>query len=408
MAKKEDTLILYNKLENLLFYTKNLLIKYPKSERFDLCTDVKQSCYKMLAIVMYALKEKENAKRLEYLLKCDVEISIQKTLARVSYKMKYITDKNFMTWGNLLEEIGRILRRLDQKMPSKLNNIYFEKVKFRKLYEAYERAARAKHENKEVVLFEMNLASNLYNICLDLYRGTYMVGKYRKFYVYEPKKREILALPFRDRVMHQAVENLQKYMRNMYRANPEFYILKCDISKFFNNINKKILYRLITHRIKDKAFLNCTRSLIFDSTPNQGIPIGNYTSQFFANIYLTELDIYIKQNLKIKYYVRYMDDFILLLDSKEKAKEVLEQIKKFLKEKLKLELNKKTNYFKAKQGVNFLGYHIYINKIKLLNHNKKRIYKRVRMWNDFYERKELDIMKASESLKSWLGHASLR
>ena len=103
-----------------------------------------------------------------------------------------------------------------------------------------------------------------------------------------------------------------------------------------------------------------------------------------------------------------MDDFILLVDSKEEAKEVLQKIRIFLRKKLRLELNKKTNYFKAKQGVNFLGYHIYVHKVKLLNRNKKRIYKRVRIWNTLYDRKELDIMKAAESLKSWVGHASIR
>lgn len=197
-------------------------------------------------------------------------------------------------------------------------------------------------------------------------------------------------------------------MRNCYLANPNFYIIKCDISKFFNSIDKEILFHLIEHRIKDKHFLRCTRSLIFDGRCGKGIPIGNYTSQFFANIYLTELDVFIKQTLRIKYYIRYMDDFILLVDSKEEAKEVLQKIRIFLRKKLRLELNKKTNYFKAKQGVNFLGYHIYVHKVKLLNRNKKRIYKRVRIWNTLYDRKELDIMKAAESLKSWVGHASIR
>lgn len=203
MAKKEDRLILYNKIENLLFYTKNLLIKYPKSERFDLCTDIKQGIYRMLADVMFALKEKDNSKRIVYLKKCDVEIAIQKTLARLSYKMKYITDQNFMTWGRNLDEIGKILRWMDKKMPRKLKNIFVDKIKFKKMYEAYERASKGKHENKEIILFEMNLASNLLDICINLYNGTYKVGNYRKFYVYEPKKREILSLPFRDRVMQQ-------------------------------------------------------------------------------------------------------------------------------------------------------------------------------------------------------------
>jgi len=438
MAKKEDTLVLYSKLETLLFYAKNLLIKYPKSEKFDLCSDIKQSCYKMLALVMYAIKEKDNNQRLKFLKTCDVELSIQRTLVRLSYKMKYITDKNFMTWGNLLEEIGKILRRLDKKMPRKLNNFYLDKIKFRNMYEAYERAAKAKHENKEVVLFEMNLARNLFELCLDLYNGTYRVGQYRKFFVYEPKKREILALPFRDRVMqqwyveefikpifvpkmitdshacikgrglHKAVGNLQRYMRNMYKVNPEFYIIKCDISKFFNNIDKHILIKIIEHRIKDKNFLKCTKTLIFDGSKRNGIPIGNYTSQFFANIYLTEMDVFIKQTLKINYYIRYMDDFILLVNSKEEAKETLRRIRLFLKDRLKLELNKKTNYFKAKQGVNFLGYHIFVQKMKLLNNNKKKMYKRVRKWNSLYDKNQLDIMKAAESFKSWIGHAGIR
>lgn len=197
-------------------------------------------------------------------------------------------------------------------------------------------------------------------------------------------------------------------MRNMYKSNPNFYIIKCDIAKFFNNIDKNILFNLIKRRVKDKKFLNCTKSLIFDGKTKTGIPIGNYTSQFFANIYLTELDVYVKQILKIKYYIRYMDDFILLVNSKEEAKFYLEKMNKFINDKLKLKFNKKTNYFKAKQGVTFLGYHVYVNKIKLLNSNKKRIYKRVKIWNEYYEKNELDIMKAAESLKSWIGHAGIR
>ena len=322
-------------------------------------------------------------------------------------------------------------------MPKRLNNIFFQKVKFRKMYEAYQRAAKGKHQNKEVILFEMDLGANLLSILRQIYSGNYKIGIYRKFIVYEPKKRAILALPFRDRVMqqwyveefikpiflpkmidqtfacikgrglHLAVNTLNRYMKLKNKNNSNFYILKGDISKFFNSIDKEILYKLIEKRVKDKDFLICTKSLIFDGTPKKGIPIGNYTSQFFANIYLNELDHFVKEKLKIKYYVRYMDDFILLLNSKEEAIQVLDKIRYFLKVNLELELNKKTNYFKAKQGVSFLGYHIYLNKIKLLNSNKKRIYKRVKGWNKSYEENTLDIFKAAESLKAWIGHASL-
>lgn len=113
MAKKDSRLIIYEKLDELLFYSRGLLGKYPKSERFDLCTDIKESCYKMMRLVIYAYKTRNRNKQLEYLNDCDIELSVLKTLVRVSYKMKYITDKNFMAWSNRLSEIGKMLRRLD-------------------------------------------------------------------------------------------------------------------------------------------------------------------------------------------------------------------------------------------------------------------------------------------------------
>ena len=322
-------------------------------------------------------------------------------------------------------------------MPKRVDNIFYQKAKFRKMYEAYQRASKQKHQNKEVILFEMDLGSNLLSLLNDVYYGRYKIGIYRKFTVYEPKERIILALPFRDRVLqqwyveefikpiflpkmishsfaciekrgsHLAVITLEKFMKRKYKENPDYYILKGDISKFFNSIDKNILFKLVARRIKDKAFLECTKSILFDGTPKKGIPIGNYTSQFFANIYLNELDHFIKEKLKIKYYVRYMDDFILLLDSKEDAILTLEKIRKFLNKNLELDLNKKTNYFKAKQGVTFLGYHIYQNKVRLLNRNKKKIYKKVKIWNKLYEENSLDLLKTAERLKAWIGHASL-
>lgn len=197
-------------------------------------------------------------------------------------------------------------------------------------------------------------------------------------------------------------------MKEAYKDNKEYYILKCDVSKFFNSIDKEVLYKIISRKVKDKDFLNCTKHILFDGTYKIGIPIGNYTSQFFANIYLNEMDHFIKEKMHIKHYVRYMDDFILILDNKEAAIKAKETISQFLEEKLHLKLNKKTNYFKCSQGVKFCGFHIYIDKIKLLNQNKKKIYKKVKYWNKLYEKNELDIMKTAECFKAWLGHASLR
>ena len=158
--------------------------------------------------------------------------------------------------------------------------------------------------------------------------------------------------------------------------------------------------------MKDIKFLELTKRIIFDGTGKKGIPIGNYTSQYFANIYLNELDHYIKEKLNVKYYVRYMDDFVMIMKDKEKCKKTKLLIEEFLNKNLDLKLNCKTSYFKHKQGLSFCGYRIFVNKITLINSNKKKIYKRIRKWNKLYKENNLNTVKAVKSLNSWLGHAS--
>lgn len=322
-------------------------------------------------------------------------------------------------------------------MSIRKNNIYRDKIKFKNIYAAYLRAAKGKKQNKEVILFEMDLANNLLRILFDLYNGNYTFSAYRQFKVYEPKERIILALPFRDRVVHQwyveefikpvfkdvfikdsfaciagrglhlGMYTLQKYMRKAYKENKDFYILKCDIQKFFYSIHKDVLYSILKNKYKDKDFLNFSKELIFHGAPNGniGIPIGNYTSQFFANIYMNKLDHFIKEVLKIKYYVRYMDDFVLLTSSRDESKRLKNVIADFLEQELKLKLNKKTNYFPNKNGVHFCGFRIYRNRILLSNLNKKSINNRIRKWNKAYCKKKLDLMETGQKFRSWQGHA---
>ena len=208
------------------------------------------------------------------------------------------------------------------------------------------------------------------------------------------------------RGVHKASKKMQKYMKEEYKRNADFYILKCDIAKFFYSIDKQKLFDIIKRYVKDSQFLELTRKIIFDGTGKKGIPIGNYTSQYFANIYLNELDHYVKEKLGIKYYVRYMDDFVMIMNDKEECKRTKQRIKEFLETRLDLRLNSKTTYFKHKQGLSFCGYRIFVNKMILMNANKKKIYKRVRRWNRLYQENKLDIMKAATSLNSWLGHSS--
>ena len=320
-------------------------------------------------------------------------------------------------------------------MPKRLDNIFYEKLKFKNMLEAYERSCKKKRKHTEVIKYQLDAASNIITVLKQLYSGEYQVSQYREFTIYEPKQRVIQSLPFKDRIVqqwyveefikpiympmfieqtyaciekrgvHKAVKTLSRYIYNLNKRNPNMYILKCDISKFFYSINKKILYELMCRKVKDKQFLRLTKMFIYHNDSPEGIPIGNYTSQYFANIYLNVLDHYVKEKLRIKYYVRYMDDFVLLLNNKEEAKETLQKLKEFLEQNLELTLNKKTNYFKGKQGVIFCGYKIMPGYILLRKEKRKKICQKVKNWNKLYDENKLDLKNTAMKLNSWVGHA---
>lgn len=321
-------------------------------------------------------------------------------------------------------------------MPKKINHVFLDSLTFEKLYQAHRRAAYAKTSKTTVLKFELDLETNLATLLTKLENGTYHVGKYYDFTIYEPKERLIRALPYPDRVIHQwyveefikpyivpkficdsyaclenkgthrAVYKLQKYMRIMKRKYGTYYIVKCDVKKFFYNIDKHILYDIICRYFKDKKFLEFTYNLIFDDEKDIGIPIGNYMSQYFANIYLNEIDHYMKDVLHVQYYVRYMDDFVFLSSSKAEAKELFQKATKFLNEHLNLEMNPKSRYFPNHFGVNFCGYRIYETHILLRKSSKIKMKRKIKKWNQDYLDEKLDFEYALASWNSWLAHAA--
>lgn len=328
------------------------------------------------------------------------------------------------------------VRSVDNVMPKKIRNCFYSNLTFKKMLEAHQRARKNKAYKNEVILFEMNLENNIINLINNIKLGKYRIGEYRSFKVYEPKERTIQALPYIDRVVqqwyveefikpyivpkfistsfacltnkgtHKAVEKVEQYMRIYKRNNNHFWVLKCDISKYFYTINPHILFKILQKYIADKKLIEFTKLLIFDKSDNIGIPIGNYTSQFFANIYLNELDYFVKRTLKIKYYVRYMDDFILLLPTKKACKETLQKIEVFLHSTLQLTLNNKSRYYPYSMGVNFCGYRIFTTHRLLRLRSKKKIKQNVKYWNKKYANNTLNIKNTLQSLNSWLGHSS--
>lgn len=316
-----------------------------------------------------------------------------------------------------------------------INRCFRDRLTFVSMFDAYQRSIKCKGNRSEVLKFNMDLESNICIIIRELKGNKYKLGKYRSFKIYEPKERLIMALPFKDRVVqqwyvyefiipfivprfindsyacikekgtHRAMYKVEEYYNYMKKRYNDFYILKCDIKKFFYNIDKNILYKIMSKYLKDKMLLNLTKIFIFDGSGDIGIPVGNYTSQYFANIYLNELDYYIKDKLHIKCYVRYCDDFVIMVRNKKEAKEVLEKIRIYLSEVLHLELNNNTRYYPNKMGVNFCGYRVFGEYRLLRKRSIKKIRHNVKKWEYDYRNGNLNKKKMQLMWYSFLGHA---
>ena len=298
---------------------------------------------------------------------------------------------------------------------------------------AHNRASKSKGLRPEVLRFNMNETANLLRVMDIVGLGRYQPSRYREFYVREPKVRLILALPYLDRIVHQwyvgefikpfylprfisdsyacipgrgthaAVRQMQGYMRKIKDEYGYYYVLKMDISKFFYTIDKDILWRILAQRIVDPPLLDLTHTMVFDDNGHSGIPIGNYISQYFANIYLNELDWFCKQDLGIKYYVRYMDDFVMLASNRQIARQWYDQIEQFVTERLNLRLNPKSRYYPAKQGLDFVGYRIFENHLKLRRRALKTLHKIQRDYRLGID----DDARHLRRLAAWRGHVML-
>ena len=293
-------------------------------------------------------------------------------------------------------------------MPKTIRNVYYKNLTYEKLLKAHLDARKGKGSRKEIILFNLKQEDYIKYLLEKLKSKTYKHGGYTVFYVTEPKLRKIEKSKYMDRIvhrwlvdnilkpyfiprfiqttyaciegrgMHKACLDMQKMMKHCTRIWNNYYILKMDIAKYFDNIDKKILLNILEKRIKDKDVMWLINEILYANKREKGLEIGNYTSQMFANIYLNEYDWYVKRELNIKYFSRYMDDSILLVKTKKEAIQALENIKRFLKENLHLELNSKTQIFKSSQGVNYCGYKINEYRLKIRDKGKKKLKKKIK------------------------------
>ncbi len=308
---------------------------------------------------------------------------------------------------------------------------YVDIITIDRLFQAWDEFKKEKRNKKDVQVFERHLEDNLFELYRQLKKQTYRHGTYQDFYVTDPKIRHIHKSKVKDRVLHhllykylyklfdkhfiydsyscrkgkgthKAVKRLEQFARVVSKNyTRECWSLKCDIKKFFASVDHDILKNLISKKIKDKNIIwllnNVIDSFSSDLGQGKGIPLGNLTSQIFANIYLNELDQFVKHKLKIKYYLRYADDFLILNTSCDtKWEEIyLESIKKFLENILKLDLHpKKIAIRKLKWGIDFCGYIVLPHYILPRTKTKRRILKKVIQGSDY------------QALQSYLGYLS--
>lgn len=331
-------------------------------------------------------------------------------------------------------------------MGKKYKQLYQDIYSFGNLWLASRKARRGKRLKEAAAEFEYDLENRLLEIQTTLRNENYAFGDYTFFTVQEPQERCIAAAPYADRVVHHALCNLiepvldramiydsyacrigkgshraLKRAQSFLRANA--WVLKLDIKKYFFTIDHELLLRDLRRKISDHRVMALIQQILatygspaeyyslFEAPETNnpqrpmGLPIGNLTSQLFANYYLTPMDRFIKEELKFNHYLRYMDDALLFANTKAELVEAKGQIEKLL-EKRRLKLHeKKSQVFPAKNGVRFLGFHLYRNRKKILRPNLQRFKKRMRRKSWQYEREEIYWENVLLSLNAWLGFA---
>lgn len=300
-----------------------------------------------------------------------------------------------------------------------------------------------------MLIFEKMLEQNIFALHRELVSKEYRHGTYSNFYIYDPKLRHIHKATVRDRVLHHAIFKilnpifeptfisrsfscrvgkgthkgvqvldtmLRKVSENYGRTA---YALKCDIRKFFDSVDHTILIKLLRRKMKDPETLWLMEEIIesfvgesSDLFTRRGLPIGNLTSQLFANIYMNEFDQFMKKELRIKNYVRYTDDFVVVSDDENFLKDLIPKIQDFLHKYLNLELHpSKVTIGTYRRGVDFLGYVSFPHYRALRKRTEKRMLRKLDEKIEMFKQGEIDEGRLKQTLHSYLGvlsHATAR
>ena len=313
----------------------------------------------------------------------------------------------------------------------------FERVvAFGSLHRAFLAASAGKRDRRAVRRFELALETRLWEMHREVAAGAYAWGPYRRFVISDPKRREIRAAPFRDRVAHHAIvavvdplfergfisdtyacirgrgqhAAVERYRRFVRARDGRGYAVHCDIASYFRSVDHGVLLTLLGRRIADRRLLDLLASLIAHGgeAPGVGMPIGALTSQMFANLYLDPFDHFMKEELRVRHYVRYMDDFVALVDDRAAARRLLARVEEFLAECLRLRLNPRRRVIAPlAEPRDFLGYvHHPGGRTRVRRRNVKRARRRFEALEEDLRQGRTAPEVARSSIASWIGLAA--
>jgi len=317
------------------------------------------------------------------------------------------------------------------------HTLYSKIYDYENLVLAWQNAKKGKTKRRYVKRFQRNLEGNLLKLKEELENKAYNPCDLKTFILRDPKTRKISKSAFRDRVIHhalclvivynfekgfiydshanqigkgslKALERFDKFKRKVSKNNTKkCYILKADIKHYFEEIDHEILIEIIRRKIKDEDVIWLIRKILSVNRKTKGMPLGNLTSQFFANLYLNELDSFVKHKLKAKYYIRYVDDFVILHESKEQLEKLKLEIDKFLREKLKIELHpSKSHVLELSGGINFLGFRVFYYHKLIRKSNLKNFDRKFNNLRFLFDKEFISREKSLESLEGWLAYCS--
>lgn len=281
------------------------------------------------------------------------------------------------------------------------------------LHRAWRKAMKGSGKTPESMAFTFHLEAELLSLSKALRSGTYKPSPYRYFRIYDPKERTISVASFRDRVVHHAVVAVlepiyeRSFIYDSYATRPckgthkalartqrflkkNYWYFKTDIEKYFDSISHQKLLAILERKIKDQSLLDLMARIIDNGgKEGQGLPIGNLTSQFFANVYLDPFDHFVKEKLRVRCYLRYMDDFVLFSNNKAELKYYRETVISWLNQELGLQLKTGSSSFNRRiHGLGFLGARVFPSCIRVKRENLKRLVSRM-------QRKEQEWLKGT-------------